>query len=66
MQKRRERVLGEVSPAFSTDRSVCACMVRAATPRLCLDERKREEKVTSGTVAHCITFRLFVVNIVLP
>ena len=23
MQKRRERVLGEVSPAFSTDRSVC-------------------------------------------
>ena len=34
--------------------------------RLCLDEGKRGEKVTSVTVAHCSIFRLFVVNIVLP
>ena len=33
---------------------------------LCLDERKRGEKVTSVTVAHCSIFYLFVVNIVLP
>ena len=31
-KKEKKGVLGEVSPAFSTDRSVCACMVRAATP----------------------------------
>ena len=34
--------------------------------RLCLDEVKRGEKVTSVTVVHCSTFRLFVINIVLP
>ena len=34
--------------------------------RLCLDEGKKGEKVTSVTVAHCSTFCLFVVNIVLP
>ena len=27
---------------------------------------KLREKVTSGTVAHCNTFRLFVINIILP
>ena len=34
--------------------------------RLCLDEGKRGEKVTSVTVVHWSIFRLFVVNIVLP
>ena len=33
---------------------------------LCLDEVKRGEKVISVTVVHCSTFRLFVVNIILP
>ena len=33
---------------------------------LCLDEEKGGEKVTSVIVAHCSTFHLFVVNIVLP
>ena len=33
---------------------------------LCLDEGKMRKKVTLVIVAHCSTFRLFVVNIVLP
>ena len=32
---------------------------------LCLDLEKRVEKITSHTVVHCSTFRLFIVNIVL-
>ena len=35
-------------------------------PQLCLYGEKMGEKVTSVTVAHCNTFRLFVLNIVLP
>ena len=39
---------------------------REYTSRLWFDEVKMGEKVTSVTVAHCSTFRLFVVNIFLP
>jgi hypothetical protein len=38
----------------------------ASSHGVCLDPRKVDEKVTSDTVAYCSTFRLFVVDIVLP
>jgi len=37
-----------------------------ATRAVCLDGEKLREKGASVTVAHCSTFRLFMVNIVLP
>ena len=45
---------------------VCFLGFSSRPPWLCLDEVKRGEKVISVTVAHCSTFRLFVVNIILP